>query len=239
METSSTQQILLPLGFKKEHVFDTFLSEVDPSPGQVIRFSVFERKEPVCILVGEEESGKTHLCAALVNAAHQQGIDARYLSFKEFALNENYSTLTGYLEGLSEAELLVLDDVDQLKWNEELELALFNLYNHCIAESKQLVLSTRVAVSDLEIGLKDLVSRLQFALTVRLKPLSDAGKKDLFVRLAKARGIKMSRELADYISLRSARNIGALMDVLERLDHASLLEKRSLTVPFVKKVMGW
>ena len=42
----------------------------------------------------------------------------------------------------------------------------------------------------------------------------------------------------NFVYLRSSRSLGALLGVLDRLDHAQLVEKRSLTVPFVKRVLG-
>lgn len=239
MSQRETQQILLPLGLKKQYTFDTYFSEAQANPATLLYTSIFERKEPVCFLLGPSESGKTHLCAALVAAAQSEGVDAQYLSLKELLDNFDEVTAVGYIQDIKQGTLIVLDDIDYVAGHESLELALFNLYNDCIAESKQLVLSSRSAVSDLNIRLADLVSRLQFALTVRLKPISEEGKKLLIMRLAQERGIKMSYELAEYIALRSARNMKALVDVIERLDHASLLEKRSLTIPFTKKVMGW
>ena len=49
----------------------------------------------------------------------------------------------------------------------------------------------------------------------------------------------MSDAVADYIMLRSARDLPALIDVLDRLDASTLQQQRQLTVPLVKQTLGW
>jgi DnaA family protein len=44
--------------------------------------------------------------------------------------------------------------------------------------------------------------------------------------------------VADYIVLRVNRDVASLLAVLERLDRASLLQQRQITVPFAKQVLG-
>jgi len=39
--------------------------------------------------------------------------------------------------------------------------------------------------------------------------------------------------------MRHSRDLQSLLIVLDKLDQLSLVEKRRLTIPFVKKVMDW
>ena len=49
----------------------------------------------------------------------------------------------------------------------------------------------------------------------------------------------MPLDVAAFVIRRSERNLGQLLQVLDTLERASLVEQRKLTVPFVKKVLGW
>ncbi|RML27489.1 Regulatory inactivation of DnaA Hda protein, partial [Pseudomonas syringae pv. maculicola] len=42
-----------------------------------------------------------------------------------------------------------------------------------------------------------------------------------------------------FILTRGTRSMSALFELLERLDQASLQEKRKLTIPFLKETLGW
>jgi DnaA family protein len=45
--------------------------------------------------------------------------------------------------------------------------------------------------------------------------------------------------VASYISDRGPRTLVDLLDLLDQLDTASLIEKRALSIPFVKKTLSW
>ena len=72
-----------------------------------------------------------------------------------------------------------------------------------------------------------------------LQPLNDTEKARALRWLARQRGFHLSEELVAFIMARSDRTMAALKQVIERLDELSLQQKRVVTIPFVKKVMGW
>ena len=47
------------------------------------------------------------------------------------------------------------------------------------------------------------------------------------------------KEVANYIIGRAPRSLAQLIELLNRLDSSSLIEQRALTIPFVKKALGW
>ncbi len=53
------------------------------------------------------------------------------------------------------------------------------------------------------------------------------------------RGLSLSDEVASFIVTRAPRDLAGLMEMLDRLDRASLARKRGLSIPFVKQVLGW
>lgn len=54
---------------------------------------------------------------------------------------------------------------------------------------------------------------------------------------ASRRGLQLPDEAARYILSHAARDTVSLLGLMERLDRASLVAQRRLTVPFVKSVL--
>lgn len=239
MSRSAAPQLLLGLGFRKEYTFDNFVSVGSANAVERLKIAVFETEEPFVYLVGIEDSGKTHLSIALLNAALQQGKRAYYLSARDVLAVASAEELGDYFEYFHTYDLLILDDVDAFEANAGYEQALFNLYNHFRDAGQQLVVSAREVPAHTGFCLPDLRSRLAAGLTIKVDELSDDDKKSALVARAAERGMILNAEVLNYIYARSSRSLGALLDVLDKLDHAQLVEKRSLTVPFVKKVLNW
>ena len=53
------------------------------------------------------------------------------------------------------------------------------------------------------------------------------------------RGHDANERVLRFVLHRSDRNMVALLETLEQLDCRALAEQRTLTIPFVKCVMGW
>ncbi len=234
----SSDQILLPLKPGRRLTFSNFVADASPSAAARLEHAIFESKEPFVYLAGVADSGKTHLCSALLYASHDQSRFCHYISahqFEGFSESDVRELLT---QGF-EADILILDDVHVFAGNQVYEESLFSLFNYFRTHGKQLVFSSRHLPRESGFGLPDLISRLLYGLTIPVTLLNEESKKKALVEFASERGMKLSEELVSFIYTRSPRNMGALIDVLDKLDHASLIEKRSLTVPFVKKTLAW
>jgi DnaA family protein len=51
---------------------------------------------------------------------------------------------------------------------------------------------------------------------------------------AAARGIELDDSVLDWLFARYARDLGALLDLLDKLDAASLAAQRRITIPFLR-----
>ena len=91
--------------------------------------------------------------------------------------------------------------------------------------------------SELGIGLPDLRSRLGACTQFALKALDDAERRAVLREQAAARGIELDAAVLDWLFARYARDLGALTDLLDRLDHASLAARRRITVPFLRGLL--
>ena len=55
---------------------------------------------------------------------------------------------------------------------------------------------------------------------------------------AKHRGLSIADDVVRYILTRSTRNTGELLGLLDKIDHASLVEKRKVTIPFLQQILS-
>jgi DnaA family protein len=114
------------------------------------------------------------------------------------------------------------------------EHALFDLYNRTRAEGGALLFAADASVAQLALGLPDLRSRLGACTQFTLKPLDDADRREVLKSQAVLRGIQLDDAVLDWLFSRYARDLGALLDLLDKLDQASLAAQRRITVPFLR-----
>ena len=86
--------------------------------------------------------------------------------------------------------------------------------------------------------LADLVSRLSWDLVYHLKTLDEPDSLAALQKRASARGFDLPDEVAVYLYRRVSRDMHNLFEMLDRLDQASLVAKKKLTIPFVKELLG-
>ena len=112
------------------------------------------------------------------------------------------------------------------------------MYNRLHAQHNTLIVTGQVPPALTKLHLADLRSRLTYALILQIHELKDEDKISTLQAHAKKRGLELSKSVGHYILNRCARNMHDLRTVLDRLDHASLVAQRKLTIPFVKDVLG-
>ncbi len=191
------------------------------------------RGEPIIYLYGPEDTGKSHL---LQGACHMAGsIPALYLPLSELS---HYSP-DEVLLGVESMGLVCLDDIHAVMGNDQWEQALFHFFNRAREQSCRLLVSANSSPRTLQLKLADLQSRLSWGLVFQLEALNDDDRKSILRFRALRRGLEMSAEVASYIADRGPRTLTLLLELLETLDKASLVEKRALSIPFVKQALGW
>jgi DnaA family protein len=91
----------------------------------------------------------------------------------------------------------------------------------------------------LTVELDDLRSRLSGGIVYQLADAGDDDKASILQFRAVRRGLSLSAEVANFIVTRAPREMEHLLEVLDKLDNASLSQKRALSIPFVKQALGW
>ena len=141
------------------------------------------------------------------------------------------------LDGLEQLSLVCLDDIDSIAGNEEWEQAIFHLYNRLRDLHTPLLITAGNSPKGSSIKLADLKSRLAWDHVFHLKVLEEKATLRALQKRANSRGFDLSEEVADYLFKRVARDMHSLFQLLDKLDQASLIAKKKLTIPFVKDLL--
>jgi DnaA-homolog protein len=128
----------------------------------------------------------------------------------------------------------VADNVHML--DNQAQIDLFNRYNQIKADGGCLICTGSHA--PMQMGLRDdLATRLAWGLVYQLLPLSDTEKAAALQAHARERGIKLPDDVVDYCLRNLRRDLPTLMVVLDALDNWSLVTKKHITVPMLKKLL--
>jgi DnaA family protein len=84
---------------------------------------------------------------------------------------------------------------------------------------------------------EDLRTRLGWGNVFALQALNDAERRAVLRREADARGVFLSDEVMDFMLTRFSRDLGSLMQLLDKLDGYALQTKRAITVPLLKSML--
>ncbi|GLQ92267.1 DnaA regulatory inactivator Hda [Dyella acidisoli] len=223
-----TTQLPLGLRWPRRQRFEHFHAGANAAALAAVQALATQPGAPWVYLSGATGGGKSHLLMAACQAAHEAGHTVQYLPMKN--LHEHVMAL----RGVAGSQFIALDDIDVLAGEREAEHALFDLYNRARAEGTALIFTAQVVPAQLNLSLPDLRSRLGACTQFTLKPLEDGERREVLRRQAALRGIELDDTVLDWLFARYARDLGALLDLLDRLDQASLAAQRRITVPFLR-----
>lgn len=231
----SGPQLTLGVKLRDDARFDNFHGDRNATSAARLRQVCTDPTElPVVLLVGDADTGKSHLLQAACNDFERQGRTAVCLSLEELL-----PFGPDALSGLEHHELTGLDDLDLIAGRADWEEAVFHLYNRIHDQGNQLLVSLSNTPANLPFGLRDLVSRLQHGLVIQLGIYRDDDRLKILRARAEQRGLVLADDVAAFILRRAPRKLRELLAILDRLDENSLQAQRKLTIPFVKDVLGW
>ncbi len=184
-------------------------------------------------LWGETGNGKTHLLQAACKQAADNDLHVAYIPLKE--LTELSAEM---LHDLGELDLVCVDDLDCVAGHIEWQQGLTWLYNELRDNNHSMIMSGNKSATTIEVDIEDLKSRLAWDQVNQIKSPDDELKKEILRQKANARSFELSDEVIEYLLRRVDRNLGSLITILDKIDHASLVEKRKITIPFVKELIN-
>ena len=225
-------QLPLPLKLDRFAAFETFVADSNETLVRHLETVAHGERSDIIWICGAKGRGKSHLLQATCRAADRAGIRPMYLP-----LGTDGALDPDCLLGLDSIGLLALDQVDAVAGRPAWEARLFAVLEGMQSSGRPLLLAADTVPSAARFALADLASRAAAATVYRLNPLSDDGQRQALEEHARGLGLELDEATARYLLTRVEREVGELCRWLDRLDRASLVEQRRLTVPFVRKAL--
>jgi DNA replication protein DnaC len=190
------------------------------------------------LLQGGYGCGKTHLAAAIANFAVQMGVPTLFLTVPDlldtlrFSYDSADTTFEQRLEQIKNAELLVLDDFgtqNATGWAQE---KLFQILNYRYINKLPLVVTTNLALDEIEARIRSRLQDPELVTTVRIsspdyrRPTDDMGHSEL-----SSLDLLSNRTFVNFLD---RHDEGLKTDEIKSLEKA-LKEAQS----FAKKPRGW
>jgi DnaA family protein len=239
-----TPQLPLALRYPPDQRFENFIAAPASALAQ-LRALAEQPGVDWLFLAGASKTGKTHLALALCAAAEQAGRRSVYLPLVAAA-----GRLREALDALDGNDVIALDGVEHIcpgarqsklahdiAGNRDDEIALFDFHNRARRLGMSVLYAAQALPDQLSLALPDLRSRLQQCARITLLPLDDTARAEVLRDRAQRRGLMLEDAAIDWLITRTDRDPGALVNLLDKLDRASLAAQRRVTVPFLRKVI--
>ena len=207
-----------------------FVSKNNSKTIQILKNILLDSNNGVQMFIDDLGSnGKSYLLQAICNDFSNSSNSSIYIPMQE-AINLDPSIL----EGVSELNLICIDDVDLINNRREWEIALFNLINECYEKDCFLLLSG--SVNKLE-AIPDLVTRIKKMETLRLEAINDDELLEATQAISKNLNIEISDKNMNYLINNSKRDIKTIFRTLSQLEKESLERKKSIGLNLIKEVI--
>ena len=216
-------QILFSFGNKTSYEVDDFFI----SPSNEIAYNQISlypnwgegRLSKVCMIIGPDFSGKTHL--ANIFAKHAR---AKFIDEKSFENNFIIGQYGAY----------IIDNFEEkLKYEERI----FHIFNDCLDQKKFLLLLSSQPKSELIFTTKDLASRIQATNSIEIgDPTLDLMEAMIYKNFAD-RQISISPEIVKFILTRLERSYLAVQQLIEKIDQKSLINRSKINLNLAKEVL--
>lgn len=183
-------------------------------------------------LWGPAGCGKSHLLYAACHEADRRARQAMLLS-----LARPGELDPRMLDDLEHLDLVCLDRIDAVARGNEWERALFGFIERAHGGKTRVLVSANCPPDAAGFAMPELTSRLAWGLVLPMVRLCDEELGPALQLRSAQLGLDMPQAVADYLIRSYRRDFRSLVDLLARLDEATLAAQRRLSVPFVRAFM--
>jgi len=228
---SNPRQLALQIQINERASLNNFfVSKKNHKTIQILKNILLSSEKGGQIFIDDLNSnGKSYLLQAICNDFSNSNNSSIYIPMQE-AINLDPSIL----EGVSELNLICIDDIDLINKRREWEIPLFNLINECYEKECFLLLSG--SINKLE-AIPDLVSRIKKMETLRLEAINDDELLEATKAISKNLNMEISDKNMNYLINNSKRDIKTIFRTLSQLEKESLERKKSIGLNLIKEVI--
>ncbi len=229
-------QMPLKIGLRDDACFETFVTEQESQAVALngLQSALQQTNGNAFYLYGESGVGKTHLLQASCRYVTEKGQSSVYLPFGDHSL----PLIPDVLIGLEQTPLVCLDDMTEIVGDSKWELALANLITKSSVQGHTVILAGQVSINDWSIKTNELAKALMMVLPIELHAVIE--KEEVIIALQRHSlrlGFELPNDVGNYLVKQFSADLQELLAVLKLLEQATLVEKRRLTLPFVKQVL--
>jgi len=174
------------------------------------------------LVTGPEGCGKTHLCRVWAERARAVTISLKELEEKDVSDLADLASTP-----------MVLEDLGTGLPEEKL----FHLYNLVMAADGSLLMTSKSSVSEWNVQLPDLKSRLGAIQVTRIGEPDDMLFASILLKLFSDRQLTVSPDAVQYLMTRLERSFQEARRMVSALDDLSLSEKRKITIPLIRGLL--
>lgn len=225
-------QIALPLSFDRQYSFDNYFIERVEFVKASLKALIDTEGERLIGLWGGKDSGKTHLLNACAFYARE-----RSPGFQLYDAVQLVNREPSQFDDVADNAVLAIDNLDVICGHRHWESAFYRLINRCRDQNVRLIFSLSQKPQDLSCDLPDFQSRLSWGLLLELPVVNEAEVENIVRQRAKLLGIDLSNEVRSYLLTHYSRRLSHQLEILRKLDDASLSTKKKITIPLIKQVL--
>ncbi len=227
---SNPRQLALQIQMNERASLDNFyVSKNNLKTIQILKSIFVDNKIAQIFIDDHGSNGKSYLLQALCNDFSNVNHSAIYIPMQKVVGLE-----ASILSGISELDLICVDDVDAINNKREWEIALFNLINESYEKKCLLLLSG--SIKKLRV-IPDLVSRIKKMEILRLDAIDDDELFEASEAISRNLNIKISHKNINYLINHSKRDIKTIFRTLSQLEKESLERKKSIGLNLIKEVI--
>jgi len=215
------KQLILPLDHSPAFEDKDFVVSVANKEAYHSLMSWPQWSHPYLSIYGERGSGKTHL-----SYIWQEKTKAQYFTGHDF----NRMDIEDLLKGEGP---LILDDAHLIEKEEKL----FHFYNHIMDKKGSFLLLSLFPPSQWTLRLPDLQSRLKVIPAIKIHAPDETLLSRLITKLFQDLQVRVESDVVSFLVKHMERSFQSADTWVERLNRASLIQKRRITIPLVRELL--
>jgi len=137
------------------------------------------------------------------------------------------------IDQLAQNKCLIIENIELFKS----ETLLFHLYNMLLENNNNLMVTSKLAMSQISFELPDLKSRLLSMPQVNIGFPDDRLLKNLLIKQFLDKGVIVEVDVIDYLIKRIDRSFEAISKLVSKIDFESLEKAKKITIPFIKNTI--
>ncbi len=243
-ETQNATKINESTILNPSYTFDSFV--VGSSNQMAFNASLAVAKKPgiqynPLFIYGGTGLGKTHLLQAIGNYNVELGKTVIYVTIEQFMNDFTFSLRNQNMEHFRnkyrKCDLLLIDDVQFLSGKEQTQEEFFHTFNELHSANKQIVMTSDRLPSQIASLVDRLKSRFEWGLTADIQIPGLETKIAIIEKKSELNGIKLTKDVIDYIATNLDNSIREIEGVLIRINASANLLNQEINLDLVKNLL--